>query len=1195
MEKHLPFHVKLRQERLRRGWSQEDVAVRVGVEEKTVSRWEQGKNYPRPYYLQKIFAIFEKNAEMMGAFEEGAHSAEATPRLPQAPTDPILETVAALRLPGPDEDNGSGQSAQPYNLVPREEWSQAPQVTHLYGRNEELSTLRQWMVDDCCRVVGVLGMGGVGKTALSVQLVRQIKGGFEYVFWCSLQHAPPLTAILTQCIQFVSDHQDAQVPETIEEQIILLLHYMRTRRCLLVLDNAETLLQAGQHAGHYRETFEGYGQFIQRVGETEHQSCLLLTSREKPEEIARLEGKTAPVRTLHLQGLGLVPGREILREKGLAGSDTDWATLVARYSGNPLALKLIAESVQELFGGSIASFLAEGETGFGNINELLDQQFRRLPPLEQDLLYWFACEREALSSGQLRANLAQVLANGIVLEALKSLRRRSLIEMNEPGSFLLQPVIMEYVTADLVERFISSFDTYSADPWLHYALIKAQSKDYVRDMQTRLILEPVAQRLLTMFGKEGIRRGLEDILVRQRRLSSPQRNYLAGNALNLLLALGCDLRGTDFSSLMIRQAYLQDAFLPEVNFAQSHFVESSFASTLGNILAVAASPHDDLLAAGTAMGEVWLYEVASGRPLQVCRGHSDAVWSVAFSPDGRKLASSSDDMSIRLWQTSSGHALQLLEGHSNRVKSVAFSPDGRLLASASEDQSARVWDSATGKCLMVLHEHADRVWCIAFSPDGKSLATGSTDQTVRLWDVESGRCLRVLTGHSGWVLSVAFSVDGRLLASSGDDQMIRLWECATGEACGVLKGHTSRVRSVAFSADGRKLASGSEDQRVRIWDIASGDCLAILRGHTQGVRSVTFSAPGDIVVSGGDDQTLRLWDANTGLGLKTLQGYTNRVWAVLFVPASQLLVSCSEDQTIRVWGKNCLRTIHDATHGVRALAISPNGQMIASGGEDRTVRLWNRESGACLKTLQGHSGWIRTVAFSPDGRLLASGGEDLAVRVWEVNSGRCLFILHGHKNWLRTLAFSPDLQFIASAGDDRSVRLWSVAKGDCVMVLPGHTGQVRSLAFSPDGELLASGGEDQTIRLWDLKGGHTLRELRGHTSWVRSVDFSPSGRMLATGGEDQTICLWDVESGECVNVLRGHTSRVRWVNFGADNAALASSSDDGSIKVWDIESGQCLNTLVSERPYERMDITDAQGLTDAQKNTLQALGAIIRP
>jgi WD40 repeat protein len=55
---------------------------------------------------------------------------------------------------------------------------------------------------------------------------------------------------------------------------------------------------------------------------------------------------------------------------------------------------------------------------------------------------------------------------------------------------------------------------------------------------------------------------------------------------------------------------------------------------------------------------------------------------------------------------------------------------------------------------------------------------------------------------------------------------------------------------------------------------------------------------------------------------------------------------------------------------------------------------------------------------------------------------------------------------------------------------------------------------------------------------------------------------------------------------------IASSSDDGTIKLWGVDTGACIKTLQSDRPYERMNITHARGLTEAQKTSLKMLGAI---
>ena len=54
---------------------------------------------------------------------------------------------------------------------------------------------------------------------------------------------------------------------------------------------------------------------------------------------------------------------------------------------------------------------------------------------------------------------------------------------------------------------------------------------------------------------------------------------------------------------------------------------------------------------------------------------------------------------------------------------------------------------------------------------------------------------------------------------------------------------------------------------------------------------------------------------------------------------------------------------------------------------------------------------------------------------------------------------------------------------------------------------------------------------------------------------------------------------------------LASGSGDETVRLWDVESGECLAILQSLRPYERMEIARATGLTSAQRAALITLGA----
>ena len=1116
------------------------------------------------------------------------------------PTKQIVDQLANVLCLTPREQEKLYQSAatakhQHDTSELREDWGEAPRTRDFYGRYQELTELKQWAVNDRCRVVAVLGLGGVGKTALVAKSVEQNKHEFDYVFWRSLQNTPSLESFLKTCIQFLSDQRRIDLPDGTDSQISVLIQYLQDHRCLLVVDNFDSVLQSGNRGSRWREGCEGYGRLIERVGETNHRSCLLLTSREKPKEIVPLEGKTASIHSLYLHGLGQLEGQELLNDKGLLGSDENWSELIRLYSGNPLALKLASEPIRELFEGNIASFLEKEKIVFGDIRDLLDLQFAHLSELEREIMYWLAIEREAVSLDDLGEDLVHPVSNAEFLETLGYLKRRSMIEVSGTEHFTLQPVILEFVTDGLVERVSKEIEAETIELFGSHALIKAQAKVYVRESQVRLILMPIAQHLLNILGKEELEKKFKSMLSSLRKMHSQKRSYAAGNFLNLLVQSKYDLRGYDFSHLMVWQAYLQGVALPEVNFAHADLATSVFTDTFGIILSVVFSPNGELVAAGTANGEIRLWHVTSGTLLRTYQGHTDWVDSIAFSPDGKVLASSSQDRTIRLWEVSTGHCLNILQGHSSWVRSITFSPDGKALASGSQDRTIRLWEVSTGHCLNILQGHSSWIYSVAFSPDGSILASGSSDQTIRLWDISTGHCLKTLQGHTNQVWAVAFSPDGKALASGSEDQTVRLWEVSSGQYLKALQGHTNLVYSVAFSPDGETLASSSGDRTVRLWEVSTGHCLKTLQGHSSWIRSVAFSPDGRTVASGGVDQTIRLWDISTGHCLKTLQGHTNWLWSVAFSPDGRTVASGGEDQTVRLWEVStghCLKTLQGHTNWVYSVAFSPDGKTLASGSEDRTLRLWDVSSGQCLKSLPGHHHCIWSVAFSPDGRFLASGSDDQTIRLWEISTGHCLKTLQEHTNRVWSVAFSPDGKTLASGSDDQTIRLWEARTGHCLNILQGHTDWIFSVAFSPDGKTLASGSQDRTVRLWEVSTGQCLKTLQGHTDWIRSVAFSPDGKTLASGSPDQTVRLWEVSTGHCLNILQGHSSWVYSVAFSLDGKVLASGSTDGTIKLWNVQTGEYLKTLRSDRPYECMNITGLKGLTEAQKIALKALGAM---
>lgn len=1096
-----------------------------------------------------------------------------------------------------------------------QDWGEAMDVSQFYGRTEELQILEEWLsrdsVNNNCRFIVLLGMGGIGKTAISIKIAQQLQAEFDRTIWRSLRNAPAVEELISDVIQFLSQQRETYLPETLDGKILRLLQYLRNARCLLILDNAESILKSGDRSGNYKEGYEGYGQLIRSLGETQHQSCAILTSREKPKGIAAREGEMLPVRCLHLSGLPESEGREIFQAKGaFVATETEWKVLFDRYSGNPLALKIVASAIRDFFEGSVANFLEVSQQGsflFDDIRDLLSQQFNRLTDLEKKMMYWLAIDREPVTFRELQADFFQKASMNEVLQSLVALQQRSLVEKNG-DYFTQQPVVMEYVTREFIDRICEEIAAEEILLLRSYAWIKATAKDYIRDAQISLILQPAIEQLLTALGSQkNLEYTLKQILEKLRSRSLPETGYVAGNILNLLRQLKADVTGWNFSHLAVWQAYLQGMNLHNVNFSHSDLSRSIFTETLGNILCVAFSPDGEILATGDTDCRIRLWDSQTGQLRGICSGHQHWVRSIAFSPDGRFLASGSADKTVRLWDAKTYESIRIHTDHENEVHTVAFNSQGNLLASGSADNTVRIWNVLRGKCSQVLTGHTHWIRSVCFSPispnlsykKGEFLATGSADATIRLWDIQTGECVRTLTGHSNWVRSIALTPDGKTLISGSSDKSIKYWDVETGNCDRTDTGHDGGIYSIALSPCGRVLASGSADKTIRFWDIETGKILKIFHGKTDQVLAIAFSNDDQTLACVSQNQIVTLWHWQIDRCFRTLHGHTDWAFPVAFHSDGNLLASGSSDRTVKLWdiaSKKLLCSLSGHNDQIMSVAFSNDGETMASASADRTVRLWDVQTGLCFLVLQGHTDWVDSVSFSPDARMLASGSGDTTTRVWDVETGECLHILTGHTDQVYCIMYRPMLGkeplILASGSADQTVRIWNAETGECLQTFTGHHSRIYAVAFNPEGNLLASASADTTVKIWDVKSGKCLYTLSEHQNWVYSVTFCGEGNLLSSGSADHTVRLWDVKTGECLCVCAGHTHQVCAIAASPDGSILASGSQDQTLRLWDVQTGKCLKTLIAPRLYEGMKIAGAKGLTSAQIMTLEALGAI---
>ncbi|MBF2027413.1 MAG: hypothetical protein IGS48_11675 [Oscillatoriales cyanobacterium C42_A2020_001] len=420
-----------------------------------------------------------------------------------------------------------------------------PNASVFFGRSQELTTLQQWTVHDDCHLVMLSGLGGIGKTALAARLVRQIQSAFECVIWQSLNHAPPLTELLANVLKELIG-EEVTLTSSANGRMEQLLAYLRTHRCLLVLDNVEGILQGGELVGQYRSEFQSFGELFRRGAEDEHQSCLVLIGREQPSAIASLAGDNLPVRNLRLKGLSSQDAKQLLDAKGVSSTQSGIDELIQLKRGNPLALQFVATTIQELFDGNVAQLLKQSTVIIGDtLLSLLDEQFERLSALEKDVMFWLALEKQSLT--KLKENTRFIVSSpSELLKTLQSLKRRSLLEEEAcertgEAIFTLQPVVSRHILRKLIEQsfndVLNAIRTQSIQNLgllrSHNLFLDNQFYNY-RQTQTYLVIQSLTNKLQTALGDRAeINQHLNHLLLTLHQKTSQAIGYATTNITNL--------------------------------------------------------------------------------------------------------------------------------------------------------------------------------------------------------------------------------------------------------------------------------------------------------------------------------------------------------------------------------------------------------------------------------------------------------------------------------------------------------------------------------------------------------------------------------------------------------------------------------------------------------------------------------------
>lgn len=359
MNQQVPFHVQLIRERKRRGWSQEAIAKRLGIDPKTVGRWERKESLPTLKLQEELCRLFGKSAEELGLLPPDSNvvshvdiqqlttepqtdrSIGSSPSSPGRRLFPSLIRAMQGQASGPSQPQNSNIEARIQTILRN---NAVVDHMQLFGVDTFLEKVKNDLfAAQAGWIISLFGEGGLGKTALAYEVVARyaMAAGFTRVGWVSaktLQLLPDGELLRygsaelhwIYLVKKLADQLEIQLGDNSSGWISDFQQGMHAlpakERCLLVIDNLETVDDVNE-AIHYLG-----GSHITKPHK------IIVTTRYA------LRGKLPYLVEQHVTGIELQPALHFIRSIGnddiVQASDDELQPIVAVTEGNPLLIKL---------------------------------------------------------------------------------------------------------------------------------------------------------------------------------------------------------------------------------------------------------------------------------------------------------------------------------------------------------------------------------------------------------------------------------------------------------------------------------------------------------------------------------------------------------------------------------------------------------------------------------------------------------------------------------------------------------------------------------------------------------------------------------------------------------------------------------------------------------------------------------------
>lgn len=403
------------------------------------------------------------------------------------------------------------------------------------------------------------------------------------------------------------------------------------------------------------------------------------------------------------------------------------------------------------------------------------------------------------------------------------------------------------------------------------------------------------------------------------------------------------------------------------------------------------NPVGNLLAVAFTDNSVYTFNLETGKPYHIFKGHGNRVKDLCFDKIGEQLLSIDHDKQLIKWSIIQKKKVLQRETNIFGAQCIAMHPKEAFYAYA-EYKTIRYCTLSDGEEQKSISSRGNSIHSMDYAQNDKYLATSASDISVKIWDLSRLKIDHTVQGF----FPVKFTPDGNSLVCMGTGSTLFVYDAATGEKKRELPTDGELIQNLSFSSDGNYMAGAGFLGVIRIWNMQNGKIEKRFEGHAGGIYGTVFSPDGKLIASAGLDQTVRVWDVKSGKEIKTLSGQQVLVSDVDFSPDGKRLAACGWDKKIYVWNTETWeleRVIEGHVNSIHALDFNATGKYLVScagnntvSEADNSIRVWESASGKLICKFDNPTGQINQVLFDDKNDLIYSSGNDGYVKIWDLES-----------------------------------------------------------------------------------------------------------------------------------------------------------------------------------------------------------------